>query len=153
MRSGTAPGPSIVLNVTGVVRPADPAAEFWTFDPTITGPTVNQNFWVAGALISASELSVLPVAYPLQNMQVSWGLPVRTSGLTVAELPAAINALTSVSAGDVGGLALKRGQGAAAGTADGQPGRAEPAPDVPGRAEPRSTPSTRCSPTACSPWR
>jgi putative ABC transport system permease protein len=105
--AGTVPGPSIVLNVTGVVRPADPAAEFWTFDPTITGPTVNQNFWVAGALISASELSVLPVAYPLQNLQVAWGLPVRTSGLTVAELPAAINALTSVSAGDVGGLALK----------------------------------------------
>ena len=105
--SGTTPGPSIVLNVTGVVRPTDPAAEFWTFDPTITGPTVNQNSWVAGALISASELSVLPVAYPLHNMQVSWGLPVQTSGLTVAELPAAINAMTSVSAGNVGLQAMK----------------------------------------------
>jgi putative ABC transport system permease protein len=103
--SAATPGPSIVLKVTGVVRPADPAAEFWTFDPTITGPTVSQGTWVAGALIGASELRILPVAYPLQNMQVSWGLPVETSGLTVAELPAAINAMTSVSAGDAGGQA------------------------------------------------
>jgi putative ABC transport system permease protein len=103
--AGSSQGPSIVLNVTGVVRPTDPAAEFWTFDPTIAGPTISQKIWVAGVLISASELRVLPVAYPLQNMQLTWGLPVETGGLTVAKLPAVITAMTSVSAGNAGGRA------------------------------------------------
>jgi putative ABC transport system permease protein len=99
---GSAPGPAVVLVVTGIVKPADPASAFWASAGPIAQPSIQGLFWIGGALLGPGELSALPVAFPLQTVQVQWGIPVDVSHLTVAQVPAVTAALSATVASDAG---------------------------------------------------
>jgi putative ABC transport system permease protein len=99
---GTGSSPPVTLDVTGILKPKDPGSSYWASAGVIVQPSVQGLSWLGGALISASELSVLPVAFPLQTVQVQWGIPVDVSHLTVAQVPAAMTGLTAASASNAG---------------------------------------------------
>ncbi len=92
----------MTLDVTGILRPDHPGSAFWASTGVIVQPSIEGQSWLGGALLSPSELSVLPVALPLQTMQVQWGIPVDVGDLTVAQLPAVMNALTATAASNAG---------------------------------------------------
>ena len=99
---GSRPGPALVLLVTGIIKPTDPASAFWASTGPIAQPAIEGLSWLGGALLGPGELSVLPVAFPLQTMQVQWGLPVDVSHLTVAQVPAMMAALAATVASNAG---------------------------------------------------
>ncbi len=92
----------MVLKVTGILRPAHLGSAFWGSAGTIAQPAIEGLSWQGGALLGGSELSVLPVAFPLQTIQVQWGIPADVSHLTVAGVPAVMNALTATAASNAG---------------------------------------------------
>lgn len=100
--SSNGPGPAVVLQVTGIIRPHDPTSAFWGSAGTIAHPAIAGLSWQGGALLAGQELSALPVAFPLQIVQMQWGIPVDVSHLTVAGVPAVINALAATAASDAG---------------------------------------------------
>ena len=100
--SSNGPAPAVVLKVTGIIRPADLGSAFWGSAGTIGQPSAEGLAWLGGALLGPNELSVLPIAFPLQTVQVQWGIPVDVSHLTVAGAPAVMNALTATTASDAG---------------------------------------------------
>lgn len=100
--SSNGPAPGVVLQVTGIIRPHNPTSAFWGSAGTIAHPAIGGLSWQGGALIAGQELSVLPVAFPLQVVQVQWGIPVDVSHLTVAGVPAVINALAATASSDAG---------------------------------------------------
>ena len=100
--SANGPAPVVVLKVTGIIRQADLGSAFWGSAGTIGQPSAEGLAWLGGALLGPNELSVLPIAFPLQTIQVQWGIPVDVSHLTVAGVPAVVNALTATTASDAG---------------------------------------------------
>lgn len=100
--NGNGPSPPVVLKVTGIIRPARPGSAFWASAGTIAKPSVQGLSWLGGALLSPADLSMLPVAFPLQTMQVQWGIPVDASSFTVAQVPAVTTALTATASSTAG---------------------------------------------------
>jgi putative ABC transport system permease protein len=100
--SSNGPAPAVVLQVTGIIRPAHLTSAFWGSTGTIAQPAIEGRLWQGGALLGGAELSVLPVAFPLQTVQVQWGIPVDVSHLTVAGVPAVMNALTATASSNAG---------------------------------------------------
>ena len=99
-------GTPILLQVTGLVKPVNPASSFWVYDPTAAAPNVVQGGWVGGALIGPGELAVFPSAYPQGLLRVAWSFPLDTSGLTVAKETAMVGAMTTTAGGTVGSEAM-----------------------------------------------
>ena len=98
------PAPTVVLKVTGIIRQAHLGSAFWASTGPVVKPAVEglSLSWLGGALLGGSELSALPVAFPLQTVQVQWGIAVDVSNLTVAQVPAVMNALAATAASDAG---------------------------------------------------
>lgn len=99
-------GAPLTLQVTGLIRPVDPASSFWFYDPTAAAPTVVQGNWVGAALIGPGELATFPATYPQGALRVAWSFPLDTSGLTVAKEPAMVAAMTTTAGGNVGNQAM-----------------------------------------------
>ena len=100
--SSNGPAPTVVLQVTGIIRPARLTSAFWGSAGPIAQPAISGLSWQGGALLSGTELSVLPVAFPLQTVQVQWGIAVDVSHLTVAGVPAVMNALNATTSSNAG---------------------------------------------------
>jgi putative ABC transport system permease protein len=100
--SGNGPAPTVVLQVSGIIRPAHVTSPFWGSAGTIAQPAFEGLSWQGGALLGGPELSVLPVAFPLQTVQVQWGIAVDVSHLTVAGVPAVLNALSATASSNAG---------------------------------------------------
>jgi len=83
------PGTGLVLTVSGLVRPRDPAGPFWTTDPVVAAPelvTVGQNdYWIGGVLIGAAGVSALQAGVSLTATQVSWMFPIDLGRLTATQ--------------------------------------------------------------------
>jgi putative ABC transport system permease protein len=107
-----ATAPSLVLSVTGVLRPAGLSSSFWTHDPALAAPvTLNAkvagpNVWAAGVLIGPAELAAVQAAYSGSIAAVTWDYPLQTGGLTAAQAPGMLAAMTSLTSGDAGQNAL-----------------------------------------------
>ncbi|PJE96877.1 hypothetical protein CUT44_15735 [Streptomyces carminius] len=96
----------VTVRVSGLVAPRDPDADHWRAEPALlepelrtvpaTVPPPNQ-YWYFSALIDSGARAVLlrcnggAMAY--------WHHPVRTAGLTAADVPALRSALAALSAG------------------------------------------------------
>ena len=100
-------GTPLILKVTALVRPVNPATSFWVYDPTVAAPTVVQGSWLGGALIGPGELAAFPAVYPRGLLRVAWSFPLDTSALTAAQEPAMVAAMTTVAGGPVGGQAMQ----------------------------------------------
>ena len=102
--------PPLVLSVTGVLRPQGPSSPFWTRDPALAAPvTLKQGgttIWAAGFFFGPDELSAVQSACTGAIPMVTWDYPVRSAGLTAAQAPGMLAAMTSLTAGDAGEAAL-----------------------------------------------
>jgi putative ABC transport system permease protein len=95
------------LKVTAVVRPVNPNASFWQYDPPAAAPTaVNGSYWAAAALIGPAELATFPAVYPQQLLHVAWAFPIDTSSLTVSQVSTMVATMTNVAASSVGNAAM-----------------------------------------------
>jgi putative ABC transport system permease protein len=103
--------PGAVLRVTGLLRPTDPSSSFWTQDPSVAAPTVltigQTTAWVAGVFVGPGELTAVQDVYGGALMTVSWEFPLVTSGLTAAQAPQMLAAMTSLADGNAGQAALQ----------------------------------------------
>jgi len=106
--------PSLVLRVTGVLRPAGPSSSFWTSDPALAAPvmralggkTGGPQVWAAGVIIGPGELAAVQAAYNGSFATLTWDYPVVTGGLTAAKAPGMLAAMTSLTSGGAGAAAL-----------------------------------------------
>ena len=98
--------PSVRLKVTGILRPADPSAAFWTHDPSLAGPTPARigngaQIWQGGVFIGPAELPALETAETQGTLapgdvQAFWDSPLDTRALTGSQVPGAIQAMTTL---------------------------------------------------------
>jgi putative ABC transport system permease protein len=83
------PGTGIVLAVSGIVQPRDPAAPFWTADPAVAAPALiysgTYDLWLGGAFIGADAVSTLQARFNMTATQVTWNLPLDLNRLTAAQ--------------------------------------------------------------------
>jgi putative ABC transport system permease protein len=103
--------PSLVLRVTGIIRPADPDSSFWTLDPALATPSYIGNFpsyiWAGAAFVGPGELTALQDANLGATVQLTWEYPLDTGGLTAAQAPAMLAAMTGLTTGNAGDAALQ----------------------------------------------
>ena len=84
------PGTGIVLDVTGIVSPRDPAVPFWTVDSAAAAPqyiNVNPNigYWEGAAFIPASAVIALQTRIDTGSTQVTWTFPLAIGNFTAAQ--------------------------------------------------------------------
>ncbi len=85
------PGTTLVLAVTAIVQPRDPAAPFWTIDPILAAPQLqnplaNPNspppYWQGGVFIPAAAVTALQSQINGGLAQVTWVFPLSVGSLT-----------------------------------------------------------------------
>lgn len=113
--------PSLVMRITGIVRPADPDSAFWTLDPALASPStipvgIDSYIWAGAVFVGPGELAALQAAYDGAAVQLTWEYPLVTRGLTASQAPVMLARMTSLVTGSAGEAALQ-----AAGTALQQP--------------------------------
>jgi putative ABC transport system permease protein len=83
------PGTTFVLAVTGIVRPRDPAALFWTLDPVAAAPQLQNAathpYWLGGVFIPAGAVAALQSQINGGLTQVTWVFPLSLGRLTAAQ--------------------------------------------------------------------
>jgi putative ABC transport system permease protein len=103
--------PSLVLSITGIIRPTDPGSSFWTLDPALATPATIGKFpnyvWAGAAFVGPGELTALEAANQGASVQLTWQYPLVTIALTAAQAPTMLAEMTSVVTGDVGEAALQ----------------------------------------------
>ena len=78
----------ITVVVTGIVAPTDPTSDFWTVDPTIVAPDLQQpgnngpHYWAGAVMIGPGETSELENYFSSANVQLEWVFPIDASSLT-----------------------------------------------------------------------
>lgn len=112
-RGSTMPAsdPPIVLKVTGVLKPTDPASTFWTTDPLVAAPFLDNPttspVWLGAVLIGPNELSELQAALSGAIVTMSWEYPLLTGGLSASRAPGMLAAMTSMASGNAGEAAVQ----------------------------------------------
>jgi putative ABC transport system permease protein len=85
------PGTSLVVAVTAIVQPRDDAAPFWTVDPVLAAPQLQDalgpgpSFWLGGVFIPASAVIALQSQINAGQAQVTWMFPLAIGNLTAAQ--------------------------------------------------------------------
>ena len=78
----------LTLEVTGIVAPHDPGGLFWTADPTIAAPEL-QNAgslsppptWVGDVIAGPGEIDAVQQDFGIQGLNIQWTLPLQTGAL------------------------------------------------------------------------
>jgi len=110
-RGSTMPAadPPIVLKVTGVIKATDPSSTFWTNDPVVAAPYLEnpttRPTWLGAVLIGPDELPALQTAVNGAIVTISWEFPLRTAGLSAAQASGMLAAMTSMTSGNAGDAA------------------------------------------------
>jgi putative ABC transport system permease protein len=97
----------LILDVTGIVAPRDPAALFWTADPTIAAPELQDagSFsppptWLGQVIAGPGEIEAVQQDFGIQGLNMQWTLPLQTGafgGQQAQPLYNALNQLTTQS--------------------------------------------------------
>jgi putative ABC transport system permease protein len=112
-RGSTMPAsdPPIVLKVTGVLEPTDPSSTFWTTDPLVAAPYLENPttspVWLGAVLIGPNELSALQTAVNGAIVTMSWQFPLRAGGLSASQAPGMLAAMTHMASGNAGEAAMQ----------------------------------------------
>ena len=80
---------TVELVVTGIIRPADPAAVFWTQSATAVSPVLTQGssaqqYWSGAVFIGAGALPLIEPALGPSEMEVTWVYAAALGGLNAA---------------------------------------------------------------------
>jgi putative ABC transport system permease protein len=94
---------TVELVVTGIIRPADPAAAFWTQSAAAASPVLSQGssaqqYWSGAVFIGAGALPLIESALGPSEMQVTWVYAAALDGLnaaTASNLDASLDAMAS----------------------------------------------------------
>jgi len=94
---------TVELVVTGIIRPADPAAPFWTQSVAAASPVLSQGssgqqYWSGAVFIGASALPLIESALDPTEMQVTWVYAAALGGLTAnqaSNLDASLDSMAS----------------------------------------------------------
>ena len=94
----------LTLQVTGIVAPRDPAALFWTADPTIAAPEL-QNAgslsppptWVGDAIAGPGEIDAVQRDFGIQGLNMQWTLPLQTGAIGGQQAQPLYNALNQLT--------------------------------------------------------
>jgi putative ABC transport system permease protein len=82
---GTAPGETIdvLLEVTGIVEPADPGSSFWQADPLLPAPALDSaaGSWDGAVIADPGEINVIQQIFGLSGLLFQWQLPADTARL------------------------------------------------------------------------
>ena len=76
------------LLVTGIVRPVDPASDFWSIDPIAFTPQLTQlgidatPFWTAGAFVGPAEADEMQRQLSTEPLHSVWSFPLDLSAVT-----------------------------------------------------------------------
>ena len=111
-RGSTMPAtdPPIALKITGVIKPTDPSSSFWTTDPLVAAPYLDNPtslpIWLGAVLIGPNELSALQAALAGANTTIWWEFPLQTGGLTASQAPGMLAAITNMTSGNAGEAAM-----------------------------------------------
>jgi putative ABC transport system permease protein len=93
------PGTSIVLAVTGIVQPSDPAGLFWTVDPVVTTPQLEspltKPYWIGGVFITAAAVAALQNQINGGAAQLTWVFPLAMGKLTGGQVAQLQSTLTT----------------------------------------------------------
>lgn len=105
--------PSLVVRITGIVRPANPDSAFWTLDPALASPStipvgIDSYIWAGAVFVGPGELAALQAAYEGAAVQLTWQYPLVTSGLAASQAPAMLARMTSLVTGSAGEAALAK---------------------------------------------
>jgi putative ABC transport system permease protein len=112
-QSGSMPAsdPPIVLKVTGIIRPTDPSSSFWTTDPLVAAPYLQNPtthpLWLGAMIIGPNELTALQTAVTGAIVTLSWEFPLTTSGLSASRAPGLLAAMNNVTSGNAGEQAVQ----------------------------------------------
>ena len=78
----------LTLEVTGIVAPHDPGGLFWTADPTIAAPELQDagSFsppptWVGDVIAGPGEIDAVQQDFGIQGLNIQWTLPLQTGAL------------------------------------------------------------------------
>jgi len=106
----------LILDVTGIVAPRDPGALFWTADPTIAAPELQDagSFsppptWLGQVIAGPGEIEAVQQDFGIQGLNMQWTLPLQTGafgGQQAQPLYDALNQLTTQSVRLTGDVAL-----------------------------------------------
>jgi putative ABC transport system permease protein len=91
------------LVVTGIIRPADPAATFWTQSVSAASPVLSQDssgqqYWSGALFIGARALPLIESTLDPSEMQVTWVYAAALGGLTAdqaSNLDASLDSMAS----------------------------------------------------------
>ena len=81
----------VQLVVTGIIRPVDPAATFWTLDNVAAAPVLGPAtlaqlpYWIGTAFIGPGALPLVETTLDPTEMQVTWAYAATLSGLSAAK--------------------------------------------------------------------
>jgi putative ABC transport system permease protein len=93
------PGTTIVLTVTGIVQPRDPAGLFWTVDPVVTTPQLEspltKPYWIGGVFITAAAVAAIQNQINGGATQLTWVFPLALGNLTGAQVAQLQSTLTT----------------------------------------------------------
>ncbi len=97
---------TVELVVTGIIRPADPAAAFWTQSAAAASPVLaqgssGQQYWTGAVLIGAGALPLIESTLGPSEIEVTWVYAAALSGLTVdqvSNLDASLDSMSSSGA-------------------------------------------------------
>jgi len=96
--------PVVLLNVTGVVRPREPALAFWQHDPELLAPekegSAENPYWVGGGFVGPGELAGLAAAYNGQTERATWFFPMSTH-LAAADVERIESGVAALASGPV----------------------------------------------------
>jgi putative ABC transport system permease protein len=112
-RDSTMPStdPPIVLKVTGVIEATNPSSTFWTNDPVVAAPYLEnpttRPTWLGAVIIGPNELPALQTAVNGAIVTMSWEFPLRTAGLSASQAPGMLAAMSSMTSGNAGQAAVQ----------------------------------------------
>ena len=82
----------VQLVVTGIIRPANPASDFWTEEPVAARPALTQAaapqlpYWIGAVFVGPGALPLLEAYIGPDEMQVTWVYTAELGGLTAGQV-------------------------------------------------------------------
>ena len=93
---------AIQLVVTGIIRPTDPAATFWSQDPVAARPALTQAaapqlpYWIGAVFVGPGALPLIEANIGPVEMQVTWVQEAALGGLTAGQADGLEASVTSL---------------------------------------------------------
>ncbi|MDR2987425.1 MAG: hypothetical protein LBV34_21570 [Nocardiopsaceae bacterium] len=83
--------PRVLLKVTGIIKPLEPASAFWQHDPELAVPELQgpaeSPHWLGAGFVAADELPAIAAAYSGQTERATWFFPMSAHQLVAADVP------------------------------------------------------------------